>query len=116
MKFYRTIALDFDGTVCKHAFPEIGIIEKINKRVIDFIRYQKSFGSIIVLWTCRVDSEQRKYLQEAVDFCKNNNIPIDYVNENTTEVKKAFGQDPRKIIADLYLDDKAMNILDLGVY
>ena len=112
-KIFRIIALDFDGTCCEFNFPEIGKIKPINQKVIDFIRYQKLNGSTIILWTCRADTEKRKYLQEAVDWCKKNNIPIDYINENTPHTKSVFGQDTRKVVADLYLDDKALNIFEL---
>lgn len=102
------IAVDFDGTLCKHEFPNIGIIEGRNQRVINYIRDKKVKGATIILWTCREDLEERKYLTEAVEWCKNNNIPIDFVNEYPMASFKGFAT--RKVCADIYIDDKAVNI------
>lgn len=110
MRSYKIIAVDFDGTLCKHAFPGIGPIQEVNQRVINYVRNRKQCGDIIILWTCRANTEERKYLDEAVEFCKKNNIPIDYVNENCPEMKLCFGCDTRKIVADMYIDDLAINI------
>ena len=106
----RIIAVDFDGTLCKHNFPNIGEIQPKNQRIIDYIRYRKKQGCIIILWTCRCDTETNKYLTEAVNWCKEQNIPIDYVNENVPKIIQNFGWDTRKVIADEYIDDKAVEL------
>ena len=104
----KIVALDFDGTVCVHRFPEIGEISEQNQRVIDYIRKVKAAGGIIILWTCREDTVQRKYLSEAIQWCKEHDIPIDYVNRNANV--DFYGFASRKIMADEYIDDKAINI------
>lgn len=109
MKRNKIIAVDFDGTLCEHKFPEIGGIGKTQKNVIEFIRNQKESGAIIILWTCRCDTEERNYLSEAIEWCKENNIPIDYANENCPAMKKVFGCDTRKVVANMYIDDLAIN-------
>lgn len=104
-KLRRVVAVDFDGTLCKSAYPDVGVVEKTHLLVHDLIRKEKANGSIIILWTCRCGKE----LDEALAACKEWNIPIDYVNENDPERTAYFGADSRKISADLYIDDKATN-------
>ena len=106
----RYIALDFDGTICEHEFPEIG---KLKSNVIiklynylDMLRKRLNIEPVIILYTCRENMKERAYLTEAVDFCKLHDIPIKYVNENP-EVN--FGG--RKMFADEYWDDRAFNPL-----
>jgi hydroxymethylpyrimidine pyrophosphatase-like HAD family hydrolase len=102
------IAVDFDGTLCEHKFPEIGKIKEKHQKVINYIKTAKQNGATIILWTCREDLEERKYLTEAVEWCKENNIPIDFVNKYTVPGFNGFAT--RKVCADFYIDDKAVNI------
>lgn len=101
IEVYKYIAVDFDGTLCAHEFPEIG---EPKMEMIGFIREKHAEGTKIILYTCRDDREERAYLQEAVDWCKKNSIPIDAVNENPWV---DFGK--KKIYADLYIDDRAVS-------
>lgn len=101
IKQYKYIAVDFDGTLCVHEFPEIG--DPIHQ-MIDFIRAKHAEGTKIILYTCRDDRPERAYLQEAIDWCAKNDIPIDAVNENPWV---PFGN--KKIYADLYIDDRAVS-------
>jgi hypothetical protein len=102
------IAVDFDGTLCEHAFPGIGEIKEIHKKVIEYIRFQHKQGNTIILWTCREDIEEGNFLTEAVEWCKKNDIPIDYINEYPMHGLKGFAS--RKVCADVYIDDKALNV------
>lgn len=104
----KVVAVDFDGTLCTNAWPNIGVIDIFQKRVIQRLCELHKAGWVIILWTCR----EGKYLEDAVKFCVNNSIPIDYINENIPEIKETFG-DSRKICADLYIDDRAVNNLDI---
>jgi len=65
-------------------------------------------GTKIILHTCRENDEEKPYLTEAVNWCKEHNVPIDAVNENPWV---AFGK--RKIYADIYVDDRAVNADDV---
>lgn len=105
------IAVDFDGTLCEHRFPEIGKIGSKQKNVIEYIRSSKRNGATIILWTCREDLPERKYLTEAVVWCKENKIPIDFVNEYPMPSFNGFAA--RKVCADIYIDDKAVNVKDI---
>ena len=106
-----TIAVDFDGTLCTHYYPGIGEIKNTHAKIIEFLRQAKSKGCKIILWTCRENTEEHNYLDDAVMFCNRNNIPIDYVNENPVLFYPGYVKQ-RKIYADIYIDDKAINILD----
>lgn len=97
------IAVDFDNTLAKTEYPKI--IEPIPE-TIDFIRKAKAKGAEIILYTCR----EGKELNEALEWCKQNNVPIDRANENSPTRVKHWGNDCRKIGADLYLDDKACSL------
>ena len=101
------IAVDFDGTLCEHKFPEIGEIKEQHQKVIDFIKKAQAKGDIIVLWTCREDLPERKYLTEAVEWCKNIGITFPYINYYP--MKNFVGFASRKVCADLYIDDKSIN-------
>jgi hypothetical protein len=106
MKKYNYIAVDFDGTLCEHRFPEIG--EPIYK-TMRFICYHAERGAKIILHTCRENApDGRQYLTEAVEWCKDHAVPIHAVNENPWV---PFGR--RKIYADIYIDDRALNVEDL---
>lgn len=96
-----TIAVDFDGTLCENAWPGIGA-EKPG--VMQWVKQQKFRGAKIILWTNRVG----KQLEQAVEWCKARWLHFDAVNENLPEVIEAFGGDTRKIVADKYIDDKAL--------
>ena len=96
------IAVDFDGTLFENAFPEIG---KPRYKVINFILERKARGDTIILWTCRGGES----LQKAVSKCKEYGIEFDYINENAAFDKALYKDESRKIYADLYLDDHAMN-------
>ena len=103
----KIIAVDFDGTLVKDAYPKIG--EPIWD-VIVWCRKQKSLGHTLILWTCRAGQE----LTQALSFCETINLHFDYVNCNTIENIIKFGNsDTRKIYADIYLDDKSITVSDV---
>lgn len=102
-RHYKYIAVDFDGTLCEHKFPEIG--EPI-KETIEYIKQQAAGGAKIILHTCRENDESgENYLDEAVSWCKEMGVPIDAVNCNPFV---PFGL--RKLYADIYIDDRAVNV------
>lgn len=43
-----------------------------------------------------------------MNFCKEQNIHLDAVNENLPEIIEAFGGDTRKVFANEYWDDRAV--------
>jgi hypothetical protein len=94
--------IDFDGTIVEEIFPEIG--EPI-VRVVDFIRELQERGDKWILITMR----EGKYLDEAVEWLKAHGITPDAVNDNLPELVEMWGNNPRKIYADIFIDDHNAN-------
>jgi hypothetical protein len=101
----RLIAIDFDGTLCVHAYPDIGEwlphAERVAKRLQDA-------GHKLILNTCREDDlhpYKRKCLTEAVKHCEEHGISFVSVNENRQE-DDFRDKGGRKVYAHLYIDDR----------
>ena len=94
------IAVDFDGTLCENKYPDIG---EPNTALIQYLIYHQQCGDKIILWTCR----KNKPLDNAVQWCKEQGLEFDEVNNNLLEIVNAWGEDTRKICADIYIDDRA---------
>jgi len=92
------MAVDFDGTLCQNRWPRIG---RANQPVIDWLIIQHQKGIKLILWTMR----EGKLLDEAVEWCRSHGLTFDAVNDNLPEVKARYGNNPRKVFADYYLDD-----------
>ena len=102
MDILKVIAVDFDGTLCENKWPEIG---EPNEEVIRYLQDQKlRVGVKIILWTCRAGKE----LDDALLWCYHHGLMVDAVNENLPEVIALYGNDSRKVSADLYIDDKSV--------
>lgn len=98
---YSTIiAVDFDGTLCEECWPEIG---RPNLRLIGELIYRKSLGDKLILWTCRSGLQ----LEQAVKWCESYGLCFDAVNDNLPESVERYGNNSRKITADVYIDDKS---------
>lgn len=92
------IAIDFDGTVVEHKFPEIG--EPLPNAFTVMKELQEN-GHKLILWTFR-DGED---LKKAVTLCKENGIRFYAVNHSkpNEDYDKYMS---RKIYADIYIDDR----------
>lgn len=99
---YTIYAVDFDGTLCEDIFPGIG---SPNMALINHLIKRRKQGNKIILWTCRVGEG----LQEAVEWCRGYGLEFDTVNANLPEMIEQYGNDCRKVAADVYIDDKAVN-------
>ena len=62
----KTIAVDFDGTLCEYNFPSIGKQTKDQKELIKKLIQLKSKGHKLILYTCRGDNEKYPCLTEAI--------------------------------------------------
>lgn len=98
----KIVAVDFDGTLCEK---QLSRNRKSKNRVIELIKRWQKDGNIIILNTCR----SGQYLANAVMWCKNHGLVFNAVNHNTKERIQQYGGDTRKISADIYIDDKAIN-------
>lgn len=96
-----TISIDFDGTICELAYPAVG---EIKKDAAFYIKKLHNDGHEIIINTCR----SGKYEGDAVDFLFRHNIPYHYINSNMPRLIEQYGQDTRKISADVYIDDKCL--------
>lgn len=114
------MAVDFDGTIANNAFSNItkaGLVPNIKTRLVNIEQYilEHGFNPIFVLWTCRSNNKLGNFLDEAAQYCKNNEIHFDYVNESPRHpmFKDIKVENPSpKIYADLYIDDKALNFYE----
>ncbi len=97
------IAVDFDGTIIEHNFPNIG---KPIPYAIEALKILKAAGHKTILWTCREDSPQGNYLTDAIEYCRNNGVEFDAVNDNIKPYEDHLYTNSRKVYANLYIDDK----------
>ena len=49
-----------------------------------------------------------KALEDAIKWCRENDLEFDAVNDNLPEVIEFYGSNSRKISCDYYIDDKAL--------
>lgn len=100
------IAVDFDGILCEDQFPAIG---KPNYEMVSFVRELIDQGHEVILWTSRVEDR----LQEAVDWCGDYGLRFCAVNEAAPSNLAKYPTNPRKIYADIYIDDHNPNFVVL---
>jgi len=92
------IAVDFDGTIVEHQYPEIG---KEKLFAFQTLKELEKRGARLIMWTFRTGKE----LDDAVEYCRKNGIEFYAVNKNYPE--EIFDETvSRKIDADIYIDDK----------
>ena len=96
---YKIYAVDFDGTLCDDAWPEIG---EPHHDVIDHFKSLREQGHKLILWTCR----EGKMLSQAIGWCAYHGLYFDAHNANLSERITEYGRDCRKISADYYCDDR----------
>lgn len=102
------IAVDFDGTIVEHAFPQIG--KPIPFAIETLLKLQKE-GYRLVLWTVRTG----RLLNEAVTYCRERGLEFYAINCEYPE-EKVTAESGRKIAADIYIDDRNLGGLpDWGV-
>ncbi len=92
------IAVDFDGTLVEHKFPEIG---NENPDAFDILKLLQGNGHQLILYTMR----SGHYLEEAVDYCASKGITFWGVNENP---EQETWTSSAKIYAHIYIDDASV--------
>lgn len=108
MDYMKVIAIDFDGTLFTSKYPEIG--EPIDFVIRQAKREQES-GAKLILWTNRTGD----LLDAAIRACESVGLHFDAVNESLPEWVAHFENDPRKIGASEYWDDKAVNLNTIAI-
>lgn len=92
------IAVDFDGTIVEHKFPDIG---KELLFAIETLKQLQKQKHLLILWTYRSGKE----LDEAVEFCRERGLEFYAVNKSFPE-EEYDDSISRKIDADIYIDDR----------
>jgi len=93
------IAIDFDGTVVTHRYPEIGI----DIGAVPVLKKLNDAGHKLILYTMR----SGQFLDEAIEWFDNNGINLYAINTNPTQ--RSWTKSP-KCYANLYIDDAALGI------
>ncbi len=94
------LAVDFDGTVVEHRFPEIG--QEI-PGAIRTIQDLHEAGHKILIWTCRTLARPAPGIEEMIAWLKRTDGPYDAMNYNMFGA--SFYSMPI-VYGDVYLDDK----------
>lgn len=97
------ILIDFDGTCVRHEFPNVG--EDIGAQPV--LTKLVNAGHKLVLFTMRSDNNENKYLSDAVEWFKINDIPLFGINTNPTQ--KYWTTSP-KAHGQLIIDDICLGI------
>jgi hypothetical protein len=96
-----------DGTIVEFAFPGIG---KPLDGAFETMKDLKKAGYKLVLWTCREDEGyriDRQFLTQAVEFCRENGVEFDGVNETLPEDEfRPDGVLKRKPHCQCVIDDR----------
>ena len=93
------IAVDFDGTVVTHEFPNVGD----DVGAVDVLKRLVACGHKLILWTMRSGG----YLIEARAWFERNNIPLWGINKNPEQHEWTASP---KAYAELFIDDAALNV------
>lgn len=102
------IAVDFDGTIVEHKYPQIG--EEISFAV-ETLKLLSKEKHHLILWTVREGQLQ----EDAVQWCKDRGLEFYAVNKNYPEETTSTKGFTRKINADLFIDDRSLGgIADWG--
>ena len=93
------IAVDFDGTIVEHRYPEIG---KEIPFAIETLKRLQQERHRIILWSVR----EGRLLQEAIDFCRARGLEFYAINSDYPEETAENTHYSRKLKADLFIDDR----------
>lgn len=94
------IAIDFDGCITtENCFPDIS---EPRPYVVEAIKHLQAAGHKCILWTCR----EGIYLEKAVCWLHEHDINLSGYNFSPYQLQS------RKIVADVYIDDKNVFMID----
>ena len=95
-----TIAVDFDGAIVEHRYPEIGeekpfAVQTLRMLIADHHR--------LILWSVR----EGKLLDDAVEWCRERGIEFYAVNRDYPEETESGNEYySRKLKADIFIDGR----------
>lgn len=90
-------AVDFDGTIVEHRFPDIG---EEKPAALHTLRQLQRAGHKVIIWTCRCAT----FLDDAKKWFYAQGFQPDAYNEN---VDTMWGIAGPKVYADVYIDDRS---------
>ena len=94
-----TIAVDFDGTIVEHRYPEIG---REIPFAVDTLKMLARNGHRLILWSVRED----RLLDEAVAWCRERGLEFYAVNKDYPEEERGHDNYSRKLKVELFIDDR----------
>lgn len=95
-----TIAVDFDGTIVEHKYPEIGPEVPF---ATDTLKMLIKDRHKVILWTIR----EGKLLEDAVEWCRQRGVEFYAVNKDYPEERQENNNHfSRKIKAEVWIDDR----------
>lgn len=89
------IAVDFDGTIVDHRYPEIG---RPVPGAFEWLQKFRENGATLILWTMRSGDT----LAEAAEFLAKHGVGFEHLNDHPQD-----WTDSRKVYAHVYIDDAA---------
>jgi hypothetical protein len=109
----KTIAVDFDGTLCEFAFPGIG---PVKAGAVQAMKTFKALGYWLIIYSCRTSHQhydifggdpsqptlERDRVKEMIQFLHDNDIVYDEIDDGSKG----------KPTADYYIDDKGIRFND----
>lgn len=93
------IAVDFDGTIVEHRYPEIG---KERPFAVMTLKKLMEDGHKLLLWSVR----EGDLLKEAVEWCEKRGIHFMAANKDYDEDDTDGRYYSRKLKVDLFIDDR----------
>ena len=94
------IAVDFDGTIVEHKYPEIGEELPFATETLRMLIKDKHQ---LILWSAR----EGKLLEDAVNWCRERGVEFYAVNKDYPEEKQEWNNHfSRKLKADVWIDDR----------
>jgi len=95
-----TIAVDFDGTIVEHRYPEIGPELPF---ATDTLKMLIADHHNLILWSVR----EGQLLEDAINWCRERGVEFYAVNRDYPEEKQENNQHfSRKLKVDVWIDDR----------
>lgn len=95
-----TIAVDFDGTIVTHEYPNIG---KEIPFAVQTLKMLQDDGHKLILWTVR----EGDLLRDAIQWCREKGLEFYAANKDYPEEEEQHNNHySRKLKADIWIDDR----------
>ena len=95
-----TIAVDFDGTIVTHEYPNIG---KEIPFAVQSLKMLQDDGHKLILWTVR----EGDLLRDAIQWCREKGLEFYAANKDYPEEEEQNNNHySRKLKADIWIDDR----------